>query len=126
MRLFLFGMVLCSLLTVHAKAADQTPPVNLTGSWSFIWDNDGKNTNPGVLKHEAGVITGTYMNDSKEKCAVAGRMTSAAGVTLMIVCPNWDIKCDGSVDTPRSVAGNYSAYGDSTGSFQMSKQPDKR
>jgi hypothetical protein len=125
-RLFMSGVALFTFLVVNSAATAAKPPIDLTGPWSFTWDNDSRNVNDAVLKHEAGVITGTYLNDAKEKCAVAGRMNSSGtGVTLFIVCPKWDIECDGSMDSLGSVTGKYVAYGSSNGSFQMSKKSNQ-
>jgi hypothetical protein len=90
-----------------------------------VWDGNPANANAAVLKQQAGVISGVYINDSKEKCAVAGRLGPSGGVLLTIVCSKWDIRCDGSIDGPKSAAGKYSAYGSSEGSFRMSRTPQK-
>lgn len=103
-----------------APTAVSPTPVDLTGSWTFTWDNDSANTNPVTLKHEAGTITGNYINDSKEKCPVVGRLTSAASVLLIVMCPDWDIKAEGSI-AGVAISGQYMAYGDSTGTFKLSK-----
>lgn len=123
MRL-LFGVALLTLLTVNSAMAAEKP-IYLTGAWTFTWGNNSTNTNDAVLKHESGVITGTYLNDAKDKCAIAGHMTSSTAVTLLIVCPKWDIKCDGSIDSPGSVTGKYVAYGSASGSFQMLQKSNK-
>jgi hypothetical protein len=93
----------------------------LTGSWQFTWDGNAKNTNVVDLKHEAGTITGIYVNDSKDKCPVAGRMSGADSVTLFIVCPKWDIRAEGAMKD-QALVGKYVAYGNSKGEFRMSKR----
>jgi hypothetical protein len=129
MRLFTIGLVLCALLVVNSATAAEVPlQIDLTGSWTFTWDEDSKNTNPADLKHEAGVITGIYLNDAKEKCPLVGRIISSTpttGITLTITCPNWDIKCDGSFENPQSVTGKYVAYGSASGTFQMMRNSPK-
>lgn len=124
MRLVWLGATLCTFLTVNSATVAQPPPqMEFTGSWTFTWDNDSKNANAAVLKHEGGTITGTYINDAKEKCPVVGRMNSSANsVTLTITCPRWDIKCDGSIKSLQLVAGRYAAYGSASGDFQMSRK----
>lgn len=104
-----------------AAAAETAAQPDFTGSWTFTWDNDDKNTNLVTLKHEAGTITGTYVNDSRENCPVAGRIGSATSVILVIMCPGWDIKSEGSLTSSNLVTGKYLAYGDSTGEFKMSR-----
>jgi hypothetical protein len=118
-------MILCVFLAVRLAAEDKKPPVDLTGSWSFVWDANPANANTAVLKHEAGIISGTYFNDSKEKCAVAGRLASSGNVLLTIVCSGWEIQCDGVLDGSKSAAGKYIAYGSSDGTFQMTRKPAK-
>ncbi len=122
MRLFPLGVFLSLFLGfISVTMAEESAPVDLTGSWTFTWDNDSANTNPVSLKHTAGTITGSYTNDSKENCPVVGRLTSAAAVLLVVMCPGWDIKSEGSIDSPSAVSGKYFAYGDSTGTFKLSK-----
>jgi hypothetical protein len=120
MRLFPLGVFLYLFLGFISSAMAESPaPVDLTGSWTFTWGDDSANTNPVTLKHAAGTITGTYTNDSKEICPVVGRLTST-GVLLVVMCPGWDIKCDGSI-AGTMISGQYLAYGDSSGTFKMSK-----
>src|SRR5689334_12835946 len=122
MRLSPFGVFLYLFLGVFPAAMAESPaPVDLTGSWTFTWDNDSANTNSVTLKHAAGTITGNYTNDSKENCPVVGRLTSTTAVLLVVMCPGWDIKSEGSIDSPSAVSGKYFAYGDSTGTFKLSK-----
>lgn len=120
MRSVLLAPVLSVLLAFGSAAAETAPQVDLTGSWAFTWDGDSKNTNPVTLKHESGTITGTYINDSKQNCPVVGRLGSPADVILIVMCPGWDIKCEGDIEGS-SIAGKYIAYGDSSGSFKMSR-----
>jgi hypothetical protein len=124
MRLLSIGAVfVLALIPVSGPFAQQSAPADLTGSWTFVWQNDSKNSNPATLKHETGTLTGTYINDAKEKCPVAGRLGSAGTqVFLTITCPRWEIKCDGSLKGPKTIVGRYVAYGTATGDFQMSRQ----
>lgn len=122
MRQVLLGSVLSVLFAfVPVAFAETAPQPDLTGSWIFTWDNDSANTNAVDLKHEAGTITGTYKNDSGEKCPVVGRLSSAATVVVVVMCPGWDIKADGSIAGPTLVTGKYLAYGDSTGEFRLTR-----
>lgn len=122
MRFLSCGAVLSVLFVFSPVTFAEAPAqIDFTGSWTFIWDNDDKNANSVTLKHEAGTITGTYVNDSKQNCPVAGRLDSAARLILVIMCPAWDIKCDGSIDGSSAVTGQYVAYGDSKGDFKMSR-----
>jgi hypothetical protein len=122
MRLFPLGVFLYLFLGfIPAATAESPVPVDLTGSWTFTWDNDSANNNAVTLKHAAGTITGTYINDSRENCPVVGRLTSATAVLLIVMCPGWDIKSEGTIDSPSAVSGQYFAYGDSTGAFKLSK-----
>lgn len=115
------GMLLCFCLAGQGLA--QAPQrMSLEGSWTFIWDNDAKNTNTSALKQGAGTFTGTYVNDAKDQCPVAGRMTSASAIALTIVCPKWEIRAEGSITNAQLVVGNYVAYGSSKGTFRMSRQ----
>src|SRR5688572_18437007 len=108
MRLFSLGVFFSLFLGfIPAATAESPAPVDLTGSWTFTWDDDSANTNPITLKHEAGTITGTYINDSKQKCPVVGRLTSATSVLLIVMCPDWDIECDGPIGSPALVSGRY-------------------
>jgi hypothetical protein len=122
MRLFSFGAFFCLFLGfMQAAMAESPAPVDLTGSWTFTWDNDSANTNAVTLKHAAGTITGNYTNDSKENCPVVGRLTSDTAVLLVVMCPGWDIKSEGSIDSPSAINGKYFAYGDSSGAFKLLK-----
>jgi hypothetical protein len=123
MKLFLCGTVLSVLAACSSLVmAESVPKTDLTGSWIFTWENDSSNTNAVTLRHEAGTITGTYINDSQENCPVVGRLSSAAGVVLIVMCPEWDIKCEGSIESAAAVSGQYLAYGDSKGTFRISRK----
>jgi hypothetical protein len=115
MRILLAAFSLCACLA-YAQQPD------LTGSWTFTWDGDPKNANPADLKQGAGTLSGTYVNDAKDKCPIAGRMTSPTGIALTIACPKWEIRAEGSIKGVNAVAGNYAAYGSSKGTFQMSRK----
>lgn len=121
MRLRFIAIVFLILAAIISESpAQQGSQADPTGSWSFIWQNNSANTNPVTLKYENGAITGTYVNDSKEQCPVAGRWNSSEGkVTLTIVCPRWEIKCEGSIKDPNLVIGRYAAYGNSAGDFRL-------
>ena len=122
MRLVLFAGMLCFCLAVTKSLAQAPQQTSLEGSWTFIWDNDSKNTNTGDLKQGAGTFTGTYINDAKDKCPLVGRMTSPTAITITIVCPRWEIRTAGSITNSQLVVGNYVAYGSSKGTFQMSRR----
>ena len=122
MRLVLFAGMLCFCLAVTKGLAQAPQQMSLEGSWTFIWDNNSKNTNAGNLKQGAGTFTGTYINDAKENCPLVGRMTSPTAITIAIVCPRWEIRADGSITNSQLVVGNYVAYGSSKGTFQMSRK----
>jgi hypothetical protein len=121
MRLRIISVVFLILVAIVSESsAQQGSQADPTGSWLFIWQNNSANTNPATLKYEDGAITGTYINDSKEQCPIAGRwISSEAKVTLTIVCPRWEIKCEGSVKDPDLVIGRYIAYGSSAGDFRL-------
>lgn len=124
MRLLSIGAILVLSFTVASGSLAQLPSqTDFTGIWLFTWQNDSINSNLATLKHEAGTITGTYINDAKEKCPVVGRIDSTGtNLTLTVTCPQWDIKCDGSIKSSNLVVGQYLAYGSATGDFQMSRQ----
>ena len=123
MRLLWIATTLCSSLLFASVTVAQPPQqIDFAGSWTFMWDNNLKNTNVADLKAEAGIISGTYMNDAKDKCLIVGRFTSSTNVALTITCPKWDIKCDGSVKNSQLVVGRYVAYGSTAGGFQMSRK----
>ncbi len=124
MRLPAIGTVIMLVLAFASPAmAQQRPATDFTGSWLFTWQNDAKNSNRATMKHEAGTITGIYINDSKEKCPLVGRLVSSGtGVVFTIMCPGWDIRADGSIKDAQSVDGRYVAYGSSTGEFSMVRQ----
>jgi hypothetical protein len=104
-------------------SAQQGTQADPSGSWLFIWQNNSANTNPVALKYEDGAISGTYINDAKEKCPVAGRWDlPQSKVTLTIVCPRWEIKCEGSIQGPKLVTGRYFAYGSTAGDFRLLRQ----
>jgi hypothetical protein len=114
-----FAAALLSVFIACTALAQTTPQVDLSGSWTFMWGNDPANKNPAELKQGAGTFTGTYINDAKDKCPIAGRMSSPTRVSMTIVCPKWEIKADGSTTDARTVVGNYTAYGNTKGAFQM-------
>ena len=123
MRLILsVTFFIISLVFGSAASAESSPQLpELSGSWTFTWDGDDKNTNTVTLKQKAGTISGTYINDSKEDCPVAGRFSSDTSVVLVIMCPGWDIKAEGSIANLALVTGKYLAYGDSSGDFKMAR-----
>lgn len=120
MRLVWITATLC--LSIAATAGLAQPPMDLAGSWMFTWDNDPKNANPGDLKPGPGTFTGTYINDSKDKCPLVGRLRSPTTVTITIVCPAWEIRAEGSITNSQLVVGSYVAYGSSKGTFRMSRK----
>jgi hypothetical protein len=124
MRLPAIGAAIMLVSAFAAPAmAQQLPAMDFTGSWLFTWQNDAKNSNRAIMKHEAGTITGSYINDSKEKCPLVGRLVSSeTGVLLTIMCPGWDIRADGSIKDAQLVDGRYVAYGSSTGEFRLTRQ----
>lgn len=117
MRFIGVTALLASLVCALPSRAQQP----LSGPWLFTWDGNAKNTNVVDLKHEAGTITGIYVNDSKDKCPVAGRMSGPDAVTLFIVCPKWDIRAEGSMKD-QALVGKYVAYGNSKGDFKLSRR----
>jgi hypothetical protein len=121
MRLFLSASAFVLFMVGPAAVAETAPQVDLSGSWIFTWDNDDKNTNPVTLRQEAGTITGAYINDSNQNCPVVGRFSSTTGIVLVIMCPGWDIKPEGSIASSSLIAGKYLAYGDSAGEFRLSR-----
>jgi hypothetical protein len=122
MRLVLSVTFLIASLAFDSTAiAETAPQPELSGSWTFTWDGNDKNINTVTLKQKDGTISGAYINDSKENCPVAGRFSSDSSIILVIMCPSWDIKAEGSITSPALVAGKYLAYGDSTGDFKMAK-----
>jgi hypothetical protein len=121
MRLFLSASVVVLFMVGSAAVAGTAPQVDLSGSWTFTWDNDDKNTNRVTLRQEAGTFTGAYMNDSGQSCPVAGRFSSATGIVLVIMCPGWDIESEGSIVSSSLITGKYLAYGDSAGDFRLSR-----
>ena len=113
--------LIASLALGSTAIAESAPQPELSGTWTFTWDGDDKNANTATLKHKSGTISGTYINDSKEDCPVAGRFSSDSSIVLVIMCPGWDIKAEGSIASSAQVTGKYLAYGDSTGDFKMVK-----
>jgi hypothetical protein len=121
MRLRFIAVVFLTVIAIVSESSAQPgSQADPTGSWLFIWQNNSANTNSVNLKYEDGTITGAYINDSKEKCPVAGRWNSTeAKVTLTIACPRWEIKCEGSIKDSNLVTGRYVAYGNATGDFRL-------
>lgn len=122
MRLALITGILSICLAASDSLAQTPQQMSFEGPWLFTWDNDSKNTNTGNLKQGVGTISGTYINDAKDKCPIAGRMASPTVVQITIVCPQWEIRAQGSITNPQLVVGDYVAYGSSKGAFQMSRK----
>src|SRR5688500_2400979 len=97
MRAVSVAGMLCFCLAVTQALAQALQQMSLEGAWTFVWDNDSRNTNASNLKQGAGTFTGTYINDANDQCPVAGRMTSAKAIALTIVCPRWEIRAEGSI-----------------------------
>jgi hypothetical protein len=71
-----------------------------------------------------GRFSGNYINDDDSSCSVSGNFDpTGRRIALQIVCPNWDIRMEGSASSDGSaVEGTYRAYIDTTGNFVMNKQ----
>lgn len=122
MKSVLVFATLCISLAASVSLAKSPRQVNFTGAWTISWNHSATNINHVTLRQGAGVFTGTYINDKKEKCPIVGRMSSPAAVTLTIVCPGWNIKADGVVENSKLVSGSYIAYETSSGTFTMSRK----
>ncbi|MGH8106237.1 MAG: hypothetical protein ACREO1_04925 [Arenimonas sp.] len=119
MRLVLIPLALGLSLAASASPSHTADQTGFTGAWTFTWENDPNNTNHADLEQGTGTFTGTYINDAKEKCPLVGRMSSPTTVSLTIVCPDWEIKADGSITNSRLLGGSYRAYGSTSGIFTM-------
>jgi hypothetical protein len=122
MRSLLNTAVFYVFLVISAQPAIAAPETDLTGTWTFTWDNDPKNSNIATVRTKDGTFTGIYTNDSKDKCPLAGRMIPPGKVKIAIVCPKWDIVAEGAIGSANSASGSYIAYGDSKGTFTMSRK----
>jgi uncharacterized protein (TIGR02996 family) len=96
----------------------------LTGTWSIMWVGDPANTNPIKLSQSGDTIEGTYLSDSREMCKVTGRIDHKMGsvsFTIKGASAYFVIQCDGIIAGASLVEGRYEAYGNSAGSFRMSR-----
>lgn len=96
---------------------------DFSGKWVVRWlSNDTQNSMS--LTQANGKFTGTYTSDNKDLCSVSGEFApSNSGITLVILCPKWDIQLDGfpTLDG-KMIVGKYLAYGSATGGFIMTKE----
>jgi hypothetical protein len=95
---------------------------DFAGRWTVTWSNASKNAMS--LANKSGRFSGTYENDDKDSCSVTGNfLASNLHVAIQIVCPNWDIRMQGTVAKDnKTIRGNYQAYVDGVGKFVMTKQ----
>lgn len=93
-----------------------------SGMWTVTWLDNNTN-NPMSLNQENGQLTGIYTNDKKESCSITGEYIKKDGrIKFSVKCPNWGIEMEGLLSSDgKSIAGNYTAYGNSTGNFIMKK-----
>lgn len=123
-------MKLCQstgIICLAALLSFIAPPAtaqSLTGQWIVRWGSDAKNENTLALNLNKERITGTYMNDANASCTVTGNANQPSRkFALTIVCPDWDIRMQGSLASDEKTAsGNYQAYVDATGKFAMRKK----
>jgi hypothetical protein len=74
------------------------------------------------LSYGNGSFSGTYINDSKDSCAVSGNFDDkTSGLMLMVECPKWEIRMEGTAASGTMVRGSYRAYGQVHGGFTMTK-----
>jgi uncharacterized protein (TIGR02996 family) len=96
----------------------------LAGTWSIMWEGNPANTNPIRLSQSGDAIEGTYLNDARETCKVTGRVDHENGIVNFTIkgdSVHFVILCDGIIAGASRVEGRYQAYGNSMGSFRMSK-----
>jgi hypothetical protein len=115
------GKRLGAALFILIVAAGQASAADLARRWIVRWGNDPKNENTLSLTLHDARLSGTYINDSKENCAVTGNIKKQTSkFALTIVCPRWDIRMEGSQsDNGKTAGGSYQAYIDSHGDFTM-------
>ncbi len=96
----------------------------LAGTWSIMWCGNPANTNPIKLSQSGDTIEGTYLNDARETCKVTGRVDHKSGTASFTIkgdSARFVVLCDGIIASASLVEGRYQAYGNSMGSFRMSR-----
>jgi len=107
---------------IQANAEKISASLNVSGNWKIDWSN---NTTNAIKLTQSGMsLTGFYINDSKDKCPVSGRMmTDLTMAVFKVTCPKWNFEAEGLVTHDgKTIVGRYQAYGDSYGSFYMSRK----
>ena len=118
------GMAAFMTLLCWASASFATP--DLGGQWTVRWPGAGQHSENAMSLIQSGdSVTGNYINDSGDSCAVTGAVTGATNrIRLHIACARWSIDMDGTIASDgRSAAGDYQAYqSNQVGQFSMSKK----
>lgn len=108
---------------LHSSAFAQAPAASdFAGTWSVRWlSNDSRN--PLSVTQKGNAFGGSYKNDAGDVCPVSGSIQpQPRRVALQISCPKWRINMDGFAALDgKLIVGSYSAYGNSTGGFVMSR-----
>jgi hypothetical protein len=106
------------LVLVLAGGAFAQSEADLSGSWTVEWlSNNSKN--PMSLTLTGKRFSGSYTNDAKDSCSVSGNFdTTSNRLALQIVCPDWDIRMEGSASADgKVIEGTYRAYIDANRQF---------
>ncbi len=122
-----FALTVLALLSLAPfalaqKNGDNLPKPNLNGKWTIHWFVDGKEAgtrNTINLTETNGTFSGSFLADSGESCPVTGTLDNAKAV-LQVSCAKFAISLDGLLKG-NEIDGDYTAYGNSHGSFRMEK-----
>lgn len=117
-----FVRLAIALLTLVTLATAQD---TLSGKWKITWLQGGKPNIVNLTEDIKGHISGTYINDAKESCPVAGNTDK--DIILVVICPSWSIAMAGHYDHAMGepsdeVVGKYLAFGTTSGTFRMDRQ----
>ena len=104
---------------------------NISGKWKTTWTPAGGKPNTITLTEGAGnkivSLSGTFIADSGEKCAVTGTKSNEANrqIDMKVKCADWSISMTGTIaDDGQSIEGQYTAHyssGPSLGDYRMDK-----
>ena len=135
MKAFSRGFAVMMLLTLTLPAISRAQAINLAGKWRITWLAAGQPVaKPNIINltesNGTSMITtlsGTFIADDGEKCAVQGRKSNdnERQLDMSVACATWRISITGTVAVDgQQINGGYIVHypsGPSLGDYVMDK-----
>jgi len=135
MKAFTRGFVVLMLLAFTLTGFSHAQATNLAGKWRITWLAGGKpvakpNTINLTESNSAGKMTtlsGTFISDDGEKCAVTGHKSNDTDrqLDMSVTCATWSISITGTVAVDgQQINGGYIVHypnGPHLGDYVMDK-----